>query len=136
MSQTIFEKIVAGTIPCYKLYEDDHVIAILDIFPASKGHALVISKLPYPDIFAIPDEVIAAVAVASKKVSAAVLKAAKADGVNIVQNNRPASGQEVMHYHVHVIPRYEGDGIKLGFASGKLAETDAKELRDSIVAAL
>ena len=97
---------------------------------------LVVSKLPYPDIFHIPDEVLSAAAVASKKVAIAVQKATKADGVNIVQNNRPAAGQEVFHYHLHIIPRFENDGLKLNFQSGKLAEGEAKELLDSIKAAL
>ena len=73
---------------------------------------------------------------ASKKVAQAVSKVVKADGVNILQNNRAAAGQEVMHYHMHVIPRFDNDGVKLPFSSGKLSETDAKELLDSIKAAL
>jgi histidine triad (HIT) family protein len=94
------------------------------------------SKLPYPDIFHTPDEVLSAAAVASKKIAVAVQKAVKADGINIIQNNRPASGQEVFHYHIHIIPRFDNDGIKLPFSSGKLAEGEAEELLDSIKSAL
>lgn len=101
-----------------------------------QGHALVISKFPYPDIFDIPEDVLSAVAVASKKVAVAVKKAVSADGVNILQNNRSAAGQEVVHYHVHVIPRFDNDGIKLGFKPGKIGEDEAKELLESIKAAL
>ena len=101
-----------------------------------KGHALVISKKPYPDIFDIPDEVLSAVAVASKKVAVAVKKVTSAEGINILQNNCSAAGQEVMHYHVHVIPRFDNDGLKLNFKPGKLDDHDAKELVSAIKAAL
>lgn len=101
-----------------------------------QGHALVVSKKRYPDIFDIPDEVLSAVAVASKKVAIAVKKAVSADGVNILQNNRAAAGQEIMHYHVHVIPRFDNDTIKLPFKPGKLAEDEAKTLLEVIKAAL
>lgn len=101
-----------------------------------QGHALVISKKPYPDIFDIPDEILSAVAVASKKVALAVKKVTGAEGINIIQNNRKAAGQEVFHYHVHVIPRFENDGLKLFFKQGKLSENEANELLTSIKAAL
>lgn len=96
----------------------------------------MISKKAYPDIFDIPEEVLSAVAVASKKVAVAVKKATQAEGINILQNNRSAAGQEVMHYHVHVIPRFSNDGLKLSFSSGKLADGEAQELLASIKAAL
>ena len=77
-----------------------------------------------------------AVAVASKKVAIAVKKAVGADGVNILQNNRAAAGQEIMHYHVHVIPRFDNDTLKLPFKPGKLSEDDAKALLEDVKAAL
>mmetsp|Transcript_17869 Transcript_17869/g.19900 ORF Transcript_17869/g.19900 Transcript_17869/m.19900 type:complete len:142 (+) Transcript_17869:92-517(+) len=136
---TIFTRIVKGSIPCYKVYETTNVLAFLDINPVNKGHTLVISKQPYPDLMSIPDDILAEVAVATKKVAIAVKKATNADGVNIVQNNCAAAGQVVFHYHAHVIPRFEKDGLR--FFQPKEAKSyqhdegtkQAKDIADAIV---
>ena len=108
----IFCKIVEGGLPSYNVYEDAHTLAFLDIFPIHHGHVLVISKKHTVDIFDTPEEDLKSIIVTAKKIAPAVMKATKADGINIGMNNKPASGQVVMHAHVHVIPRYKDDGLK------------------------
>ena len=108
---SIFTRIVAGEIPAIKLYEDDDTLAFMDISPASRGHALVICKQEHADIYAIPPEVLAATARTVQRVALAIRQALQPDGLNVVQNNGPAAGQTVFHYHVHLIPRWEGDGV-------------------------
>lgn len=117
----IFCKIVAKQAPVSVLYEDDSVMAFMDIRPLSAGHALVIPKAHYVDIFDIPAKDLAAVIVASKAVAAAVKKAVGADGISIIEQNGKAAGQDVFHLHAHVVPRF--DGVKLpAFSDLKIVE--------------
>ena len=111
-SDCIFCKIAEGGLPSYKVYEDSNVLAFLDIFPIHTGHVLVVSKKHTVDIFDTSEEDLKSIMAAAKKISAAVMKATKADGINIGMNNKPASGQVVMHAHIHVIPRFKDDGLK------------------------
>ena len=111
-SDCIFCKIVEGGLPAYKVYEDASVLAFLDIFPIHPGHVLVVPKNHYMDIFDTPEAELQKIIAAAKKISPAVMKATKADAINIGMNNKPASGQVVMHVHLHVIPRYKDDGLK------------------------
>lgn len=110
--ETLFTKICKGEIPSVKLYEDDVCFVILDINPVVKGHSLVISKEPYPSMAFCPDDVLGHLIKVAKAVDAKQRKALGSQGSNIIINNDPASGQEVPHIHVHVIPRFEGDGRK------------------------
>ena len=119
---TVFEMIIAGEIPSVKLYEDDVCIAILDIAPKAKGHTLVISKKVYPTVSDAPDEVIAHMFSVVKKIDGKMRSVLKADGTNVFINNSPASGQEVPHLHIHVIPRYDGDGLSFFPPSVKYEE--------------
>lgn len=105
----IFCKIVAGEIPAHKVYEDAASLAFLDINPATRGHALVIPKAHAPDLFAIAPDDVSAVARAVQAVARKLQQVVQPDGINIVQNNGAAAGQVVLHYHVHVIPRRQGD---------------------------
>lgn len=107
---SIFSKIVSGEIPSFKIYEDEQTLAFMDISPASRGHALVISKDEHADLLALPDETLLATARAVQRVARAIQAAVSPDGINIIQNNGGAAGQTVFHYHVHIIPRWEGDG--------------------------
>jgi histidine triad (HIT) family protein len=117
----IFCKIVAEQAPSSVLYEDDVVLAFMDIRPLSMGHALVIPKAHYADIFDIPIKELAAVHVASKAVAAAVKKATGADGISIIEQNGKAAGQDVFHLHVHVVPRF--NNVKLpAFSDLKVVE--------------
>ena len=108
---TIFKQIIAGEIPCYKIWEDEHFLCFLDIAPKSKGHALVIPKEEYEDITDIPDFLLKDLIVKVKKTAALLMTTLGADGCNIVQNTKPAAGQEVLHIHFHIIPRYKGDDV-------------------------
>jgi histidine triad (HIT) family protein len=105
----IFCRIVAGEIPSHKVYEDAETLAFLDIQPATRGHTLIVPKQHAADIFSITTEALAATARTSQVVARILQKGLQADGVKIMQNNGKAAGQEVFHYHVHVIPRKHGD---------------------------
>ena len=107
---TVFEMIIEGKIPSTKLYEDDRCIVILDINPIAKGHALVISKKPYETFTAVGKPTLDHMMDIARRLDAKMREVLKADGTNIMINNSPASGQEVPHLHIHVIPRKSGDG--------------------------
>ena len=111
----IFCKIIAGEIPSFKIHEDDNFIAILDRFPSSPGHALIIPKRHAADMFELTPAEAAAIIPLAQKLGSKIKSTLQADGLNIIQNNGSAARQEVMHYHMHLIPRYSGDGLKLGF---------------------
>ena len=104
----IFAKILRGEIPCYKVYENDHVLAFLDIMPRSPGHTLVIPKAPARNILDVTAEDFAHVARGTHKIARAAMKAFEAHGITVVQFSEPASGQEVYHLHMHVMPRRDG----------------------------
>lgn len=112
---SIFTMIINGEIPCSKIYEDEDFIAIIDIRPVHLGHTLLITKKEYINIYDTPDEIGTKVYPLLKKLSTAVKEATGCDGINIVQNNEAAAGQEVFHSHIHIIPRFEKDGLR--FAS-------------------
>lgn len=112
MPDCLFCKIVKGELPCYKLYEDEAIISFLDIFPIHPGHALVVPKKHSADIFDTDEATMMRMIAVAKKLSPAVMKGARADAINIGMNNKEASGQEVMHAHIHIIPRYNADGLK------------------------
>ncbi len=111
MSDSIFSKIIRGEIPAHKIYEDDHVIAILDIAPLSEGHALVIPKEPATTIDELSDEFAAGVGRVLPRIARALKRVTGADSINILQNNGSDAGQAVDHVHFHVIPRFKGRGI-------------------------
>src|ERR1700743_1229713 len=104
----IFAKILRGEFPCYKVYENDHVLAFLDIMPRSPGHTLIIPKAPSRNILDVSVEDYLHVSRAAHKISPAAMRAFKADGLTVQQHNEPASGQEVFHLHVHIMPRQNG----------------------------
>ncbi len=108
----IFAKILRGELPCYKVYEDEKVLAFLDIMPRSPGHTLVLPKVPARNILDIGPDDLAHVAKAAQKVAKAAIKAFSADGITIQQFNEGAGGQVVFHLHLHVIPRKVGVTMK------------------------
>jgi len=108
----IFAKILRGELPCYKVYEDDKVLAFLDIMPRSPGHTLVLPKAPARNILDIGGEDLAHVISTAQRVAKAAMKAFSADGITIQQFNEGAGGQVVFHLHVHVIPRKAGVTMK------------------------
>lgn len=113
MQDCIFCKIVRGELPSHKVYETDDVLAFLDIHPVNAGHTLVIPKAHSTNIFDIEARDWANATEAARVVSIAIEQGLRADGVNIAMNNREHAGQVVHHPHIHVIPRFKGDGIKL-----------------------
>ena len=108
----IFCKIIKGEIPCHKLFEDEHVLAFLDVGPLSQGHTLVIPKGHYKTVDVMPDEVAAAVGRCLPKLSTAILKATGSTDWNLLQNNGEPAGQEVLHAHFHIIPRKAGSDFR------------------------
>lgn len=130
MEDCIFCKIINGELPCSKLYEDETTLAFLDIKPVSDGHALVVSKEHYEDIFDVPETVLCQISNTLKKVSEAVLKGVEAHGISIGQSNRAAAGQVVPHMHFHIMPRFDNDGLKLwpqhDYEEGRIEEVQKK----------
>ena len=126
----VFKKIIAGTIPSYKIFETEHALAFLDAFPMAKGHALLIPKAEgYASVIDMPPEVAAEVLKDLPRLAKQVKDATGCDGVNIVQNNGASAGQVVFHVHFHVLPRWEGDGlVKLGKSGDMIAKEDALAL--------
>jgi len=111
MAECVFCKIVAGEIPCTKVFEDGLCLAFLDIGPISPGHTLLIPKAHYEGVHQMPADQAAHLARHIPALAAAVQKAVRAEGINVLQNNGPCSGQEVFHVHVHLIPRWPNDGL-------------------------
>ena len=111
----IFCKIAAGEIPSATLYEDDDFRVILDLGPASKGHALILPKNHYRNLYDIDDEVASKAILLAKKMITKLTDVLNCDGYNIVQNNEEAAGQTVFHFHMHIIPRYKDDGQVIGW---------------------
>jgi histidine triad (HIT) family protein len=133
---SIFSKIVSGEIPALKIYEDQATLAFMDISPASRGHALVISKDEHADLYTIPPETLAAVAQTVQRVARGLHAALQPDGMNIIQNNGAAAGQTVFHYHVHVIPRWEGDDAVRLWQPHEADQAELRRLAEQIGAAI
>ena len=111
MAECVFCKIVAGEIPCTKVFEDGLCIAFLDVGPISPGHTLLVPKAHYETIHQMPAAEAAHLARHIPSLAAAVQRAVRAEGINVLQNNGACSGQEVFHVHVHLIPRWPQDGL-------------------------
>lgn len=124
----IFCKIAGGEIPSATLYEDEEFRVILDLNPASKGHSLILPKEHYANLFEIPEDVLGRAAGVAKKIGAKLLEGLHATGFNVLQNNGVSSGQTVFHFHMHLIPRYDGDALGLAWKPGKLTEADRDEI--------
>ena len=112
---TVFEKLLSGEWPCAKVYEDEHVFAFMDAGQVNDGHVIVASKYPYETLMDMDEDTAAAMMRAAWKVARAVEAAFKPQGMTVLQCNRPAGWQTVPHVHMHVLPRYEGDGATLGW---------------------
>lgn len=124
----IFCKIANGDIPVATLYEDEDFRVILDLGPASKGHALILPKEHYANLYELDDEVASKVLVLAKKMITKLTDVLGCDGYNLVQNNGEVAGQTVHHFHMHLIPRYEGDQVGLTWTPGTLTEEDKEEI--------
>ena len=121
----MFCKIVKKQLPASIVYEDQAVIAFLDIRPLTMGHTLVIPKTHYVDILDIPEETLTQVHLVTKKVSIPIKEATRADGISIIQQNGRAAGQDIFHLHIHVVPRFEGQKLP---RFGELKEVERAKL--------
>ena len=135
-SNCIFCKIANGEIPSKTVYEDERFRVILDISPASKGHAIILVKNHAENVFELPEEVASAIYVVAKKVATAMKKVLKCDGVNILQNNGEVAGQTVFHLHMHVIPRYKDDHVQIKWKSGEESDVISDTILEEIQKAL
>jgi len=131
----IFCKIIKGELPSFKVYEDDVTLAFLDIRPVNPGHTLIVPKRHSKNLFDVPSEDWVAVAKVVRDLAHVVEKAVAADGININMNNREHAGQVVDHAHVHIIPRFKGDGFKLWHQT-PYKEGEAVKVREKIKAHL
>ena len=129
----IFCKIIAGEIPSYTLYEDEQFKVILDVGPATKGHALILPKKHYADLYELPEEMAADTIKLAKKMMSRMTDKLHCNGFNIVQNNGEVAGQTVFHFHMHLIPRYKNDGEILKYISGEPDKEEMEEIRKLIV---
>ena len=118
----IFCKIAAGEIPSATIYEDDDFRVILDIEPASKGHALILPKDHYANLYELPEELASKALVVAKKVITKMTDIVGCDGYNVLQNNGEVAGQTVFHFHMHLIPRYKEDDVTIKWNPGTLSD--------------
>jgi histidine triad (HIT) family protein len=133
-ANNIFAKILRGELPCYKVYEDDKVLAFLDIMPRSPGHTLVLPKAPARNILDIGADDLSHVITAAQKVARAAIKAFSADGITIQQFNEGAGGQVVFHLHLHVIPRKAGVAMKPPASEKEKPDVLAENAKKLVVA--
>jgi histidine triad (HIT) family protein len=137
MADTIFGKILRGDIPCHKVYEDEHVLAFLDVFPLSAGHTLIIPKEPAATIDQLSDESAAAIGRVLPRLARAVMRATGVEAYNVLQNNGSAAHQVVMHVHFHIIPKPSAEaGLGIGWPAGRLDDGQGAALAQRIAAGL
>lgn len=133
MKDCIFCKIANGEIPSSTIYEDEDFRIILDMGPATKGHALLLPKKHYANLFEVDDEVAEKALKTAKKVAGQMKEALHADGFNLVQNNGEIAGQTVFHFHMHLIPRYEKDQVGTFWTPQEISDTYMEETRKEIL---
>ena len=124
----IFCKLANGDIPTNSLYEDDIVKVIFDAGPASDGHVLILPKNHYDDIYSMDEDTAAHVFKVATRIAKAYKQSLDYEGLNIVQNNGEAAGQTVFHFHIHLIPRYEGDHAGVTWKPGTLTDEEREEI--------
>ena len=124
----IFCKIIKGEIDSAKVYEDQDVIVILDIYPLTKGHCLVIPKNHFDNIFDVKENILQKIILAAKKISEKIKKSLNVDGINLLQSTGSTAGQAIFHFHLHIIPRYKGDGLVNHFGK-KPQRADIEEIK-------
>lgn len=128
----IFCKIANGEIPSKTLYEDERFRVILDLGPASKGHALILPKDHYANLYELPEETAGDVMKLAKRMAARMTQRLGCEGFNLVQNNGELAGQTVFHFHMHLIPRYKDDGQKIGWKPQEVTQEELEEIRKQI----
>ena len=128
----IFCKLSNHVFPTNQIYEDDDFTVILDAGPATKGHALILPKEHYANLYELPEDLTAKAFVLAKKMASMLTERLHCEGFNIVQNNGELAGQTVFHFHIHLIPRYASDGQKIGWIPVKPTDEELAALRDEI----
>lgn len=128
----IFCKIANGEIPSKTLYEDEEFRVILDLAPATKGHALILPKSHYKNLYELPDETAAKVMKLAKKMATTMTEKLGCDGFNIVQNNNEVAGQTVFHFHMHLIPRYENDNQRISWNPLEMTQDELEAVKKQI----
>ncbi len=131
----IFCKLANGAIPTKSIYEDEDFKVILDMGPATRGHALILPKDHAENLFELPDETAAKAMVLAKKLAKQMKESLNADGVNLVQNNGEAAGQTVMHFHLHIIPRYKNDGQHILWNPTEVSDEELTQIQKQITGA-
>ncbi len=129
----IFCKIIAGEIPSHTIYEDEQFKVILDVGPATRGHALIIPKNHYANLYELPEEMAADAMKLAKKLMIKMTEKLHCDGFNVIQNNGEVAGQTVFHFHMHLIPRYKEDGEILKYIAGEPGSEELEQIRKAIV---
>ena len=130
----IFCKIAAGELPSYCIYEDELFKVILDVYPSAIGHTLILTKKHYENIYELPEKEAAALMPLAVKISNKLKGSLEVcEGLNILQNNGKAAGQAINHYHMHLIPRYSGDGTVMKMTMEKPTEEDFKKVMEKLV---
>ena len=132
MADCIFCKIANGEIPSKTIYEDEMFRVILDLGPATKGHALILPKQHAANLYELPEETAAEVMKLAKKLALQMKEKLHTDGLNVVQNNGEVAGQTVMHYHLHLIPRYTDDSQHISWTPGSPSQEELEEIRRMI----
>ncbi len=132
MVESVFSKIIRGEIPCYKVYEDEKVLAFLDINPLSRGHTLVIPKIEVAYLHQLPDDYAAAIGRVLPRIARAIMEATGAEAYNILQNNGSLAHQAVFHVHFHIIPKFKDSGLIIGWNPHRLLEEEAEDLLEKI----
>lgn len=132
MPDCLFCKIVSGEVPASKVYEDGGFVAVLDLYPANKGHALVIPKRHSETLEELSEEELAGMALVVQTIARALKSALNCPAVNVLQNSGKEAGQLIMHNHFHVIPRYENDGLLLKWPRNVYAEGEMEQFREKL----
>ena len=125
----IFCKIINGEIPSHVLYEDEQFKVILDVAPAAKGHALIIPRRHYANLYELPEDMAADAMRLARRMMTTMTQKLGCDGFNIVQNNGEVAGQTVFHFHMHLIPRYHNDGEILKYIAGEPDREELEQIR-------
>ncbi|MDD6845403.1 MAG: HIT family protein [Lachnospira sp.] len=128
----IFCKLANGIIPTNSLYEDDVVKVIFDAGPASSGHVLILPKEHFDNVYSLDDDTAAHIFQVAVKVAKALKEGLNLEGLNIVQNNGEIAGQTVFHFHMHIIPRYKGDTVNVGWKPGEVTDEEIEKIKSLV----
>lgn len=135
MSDCIFCKIINKELPADFVYENDRIVAFLDIHPNNPGHTLVVPKEHHEDLLETPDETLAEILAKTKIIASAIMNAVNAEGFNSIFNTKPAAGQVIFHTHLHIIPRFSDDGLK-HWPEKDMSKEEMQSIKEKIVSEL